>query len=492
MKFMMFILLAVGLLLEAGETSRGVLIPLVLESEASQYLAQQKLGDGATLTVTYQVEPGAEALFLEPGERIWWLGEHAVLFLGSGGYALPPSITNRATVTVTLSRDGVDIPGGTTTIRPLKGAVLLSNHADDLAKSLAEALGNVDATYLAQVANYIAGNSLLLDVEATSYAVSGVGTVIDSAGNWTGNAIASETPQQLLDKLVTVDGAGSSLDADSLDGLDSASLVQTSGAQSISGSKAFVQQVTLNGLQSSGDVILGAVGDGARLTIFNNGDGVVLRDTTGVAYGELGLGTDDDFMINMPRSGGKIRMADDLMMRYTNSSTWRDLFLGKLEVNDAIEFYLNDVKTARIQATNTGVEIRQSSLKVDGDLLVTGVKNFVQPHPTDVDKQIFYVSLEGGEAGTYCRGQAHLVDGVATIQLPEHFRMVTNGEMGLTAQVTAQEDCAGIYVTKVTNQLLEVRELGAGNSNASFAYTVNGLRAGYENHQVIRPVPSED
>jgi hypothetical protein len=112
-------------------------------------------------------------------------------------------------------------------------------------------------------------------------------------------------------------------------------------------------------------------------------------------------------------------------------------------------------------------------------------KHFVQPHPTDPDTVIVYVTLEGGEAGTYFRGSGRLQEGVAVIELPEHFGLVTVDE-GLTAQVTPRDDCNGLYVAEVTPTRIVVKELQGGTSDARFDFLVFGLRAGYEDHQVFR------
>jgi hypothetical protein len=112
-------------------------------------------------------------------------------------------------------------------------------------------------------------------------------------------------------------------------------------------------------------------------------------------------------------------------------------------------------------------------------------KNFVQEHPTDPSKVIVYASLEGGEAGTYYRGSAHLVRGTAVIELPEHFSLVTEEE-GLTVQVTPREDCNGLYVAEATTTQIVVRELRGGTSNARFDFLINGIRAGYADYEVVR------
>ena len=71
-----------------------------------------------------------------------------------------------------------------------------------------------------------------------------------------------------------------------------------------------------------------------------------------------------------------------------------------------------------------------------GNLGATGVKPFIQPHPTDPDRTIQFICLEGNEAGTYFRGQAALAKGRAEVAIPEEWQLVTEAD-GITVQVTA-------------------------------------------------------
>ncbi|MCF8304240.1 MAG: hypothetical protein K9I94_13270 [Bacteroidales bacterium] len=124
-------------------------------------------------------------------------------------------------------------------------------------------------------------------------------------------------------------------------------------------------------------------------------------------------------------------------------------------------------------------------LTVDGDLDVYGNKNFVQQHPTKSSKEIVYTAVEGPEAATYVRDTAQLVNGKATIEFPEHYKLVTD-KKGLTAQVTPAGNCNGLFVKELTNGKLVVKELNNGNSNVEFYYLVHGIRKGHEDKQVIR------
>ena len=120
---------------------------------------------------------------------------------------------------------------------------------------------------------------------------------------------------------------------------------------------------------------------------------------------------------------------------------------------------------------------------VQGDFSATGTKNFVEDHPTDPDKSIYYAAMEGGEAGTYVRGTAMLVNGKAVINLPEHFGMVTAGE-GLTVQLTPRGEWIQAYVVEVTPHKLVLR--ARNGKSGRIDYRVEGVRKGYADYQVIR------
>jgi len=125
------------------------------------------------------------------------------------------------------------------------------------------------------------------------------------------------------------------------------------------------------------------------------------------------------------------------------------------------------------------------SLTIQGNLEVLGTKMFVQPHPTDPTLEIAYVALEGPEAGVYTRGTAQLRDGQATLALPETFALVAS-EQGLTVQLTCLDECNGLRIVSKSPTQIVVKELLAGHHDARFDYFVQGVRLGFEDHQVIR------
>jgi hypothetical protein len=122
-----------------------------------------------------------------------------------------------------------------------------------------------------------------------------------------------------------------------------------------------------------------------------------------------------------------------------------------------------------------------TAILATGNLSVTGVKAFVQPHPGDASKEIAFVCLEGNESGTYCRGAGGIIDGVAIIDVPEDFRLVTE-QAGLTIQTTAIGAPANIWVESIDLDTVVVR----ADQDVTFHYFLNGVRRGFSNHQTIR------
>jgi hypothetical protein len=125
----------------------------------------------------------------------------------------------------------------------------------------------------------------------------------------------------------------------------------------------------------------------------------------------------------------------------------------------------------------------EGDVEVKGNLSVTGNKAFVQSHPTDPSREIVYVALEGGEAGTYVPGSGQLQSGKAVLALPEHFGLVTENS-GLTVQLTPRGQWLQLYLVEPDTAQLVVRE--AKGKSGVFDYLIQGVRRGSESHEVIR------
>jgi len=115
-----------------------------------------------------------------------------------------------------------------------------------------------------------------------------------------------------------------------------------------------------------------------------------------------------------------------------------------------------------------------------GDYGGTGAKYFVEPHPTDASKVIRYVALEGNEAGTYFRGRGKFQNGVATIEVPEDFRLVTDPE-NLSVVVTPIGEMASFAIVKIGLDRIVVKS----SRNVEFFYLVNGIR---RTHKDLMPI----
>jgi hypothetical protein len=127
------------------------------------------------------------------------------------------------------------------------------------------------------------------------------------------------------------------------------------------------------------------------------------------------------------------------------------------------------------ETNNQIVEVELLGMNLTGNLNVSGTKSFVQPNPMDPSKAIRFVCLEGNESGTYFRGSSVLVNGQATIVVPQEFSMVTE-EQGLTVQLTPRGQST-LWVESVNLNQIVVH----GNKDVSFDYFVNGVRRGFAN-----------
>ena len=127
------------------------------------------------------------------------------------------------------------------------------------------------------------------------------------------------------------------------------------------------------------------------------------------------------------------------------------------------------------------------TLEVLGDIEVSGVKNFVQTVSSDAGpKQVKYTSVEAGEPQTEHSDVVEMEDGVAVVELPDHFGMVTSGDERLAVQVTPYcDEPVQPQVTDRSTDRIVVKDFSDGPDEYSFAYTVKGVRQGFEDQQVV-------
>ena len=134
--------------------------------------------------------------------------------------------------------------------------------------------------------------------------------------------------------------------------------------------------------------------------------------------------------------------------------------------------------------------IHSATMAVDGSgnsVVMADVKNFRVAHPTQPNTDIVYACIEGPEAAVYVRGTGHLVNGEASITLPDHFVSVANPET-MTVQVTPlSADSLGLSVVAKGPSDVVVKELHRGAGSYDFDWEVKCARKGHEGYAVTRP-----
>ena len=196
-----------------------VVLPLVLDPALFDF-AQPQPGEEWWVDVVFHSQPHGEVLFREPSEKLWFLQGHPVLLLGGTGQQLPVSVLTRGTVWVQLAWEGRLLNEEPLLLWPRRDLLRMGAGGDDLRAALQKRMPAVDGAYIAQIANFLAGNLATLDITGSSYSVVGFGPVIGSGGEWLGadldqnlwHGIQADTgttqPNSPMDML-TVNGTGS-------------------------------------------------------------------------------------------------------------------------------------------------------------------------------------------------------------------------------------------------------------------------------------------
>jgi hypothetical protein len=126
-------------------------------------------------------------------------------------------------------------------------------------------------------------------------------------------------------------------------------------------------------------------------------------------------------------------------------------------------------------------------VNIPGDLNVTGTKNFNIPHPAKPGYRLVHSAIEGPEAGVYYRGEATLINGEATVTLPEYFEALTRLE-GRTVQLTCKNGWSPLFIDgEIVNGKFKVRTTGNGNLNQVFHWEVKAIRSDLPALEVEKP-----
>ncbi|MEZ4847738.1 MAG: hypothetical protein R3B93_03745 [Bacteroidia bacterium] len=119
------------------------------------------------------------------------------------------------------------------------------------------------------------------------------------------------------------------------------------------------------------------------------------------------------------------------------------------------------------------------------------IKSFRMTHPEKPEKEIWFASLEGPEAAAYVRGSSDLINGEASIEFPEYFRVLATSQTMTVTLTPLSADSKGLAVIEKSNEGFKVKELLQGQGNYSFDWEVKCVRKGFEDFKVVRDLNEE-
>ncbi len=124
--------------------------------------------------------------------------------------------------------------------------------------------------------------------------------------------------------------------------------------------------------------------------------------------------------------------------------------------------------------------------EVSAHTISATVKNFKIDHPSQQGKEIWFACIEGPEVAAYARGTATLLNGEATILLPDYFSEIVESE-GITLTITPlSAQSMGIAVISKGIAQFSVKELFEGRGNYHFDWEIKAVRSGFRNYEVVR------
>ncbi len=312
---------------------------------------------------------------------------------------------------------------------------------------------------------------------------SGTGLLATSSSGLAGHFVGGDVD---MDKNLTVAGA-----------LSTGTLNSGAGtfASSVSGTPAVTATGTngAHGVDASSDSGFGVSGSSTNgVGVVGNGNGIGVSGTSTSGFGVHGSSTDGTGVFGTStnlfgvfgESGGTGINAIGVVGNGTGTGGTGVVGNGRSTNGTGVAGFGSSVGVFGISTTSGGLAgLFDGDVQVNGNFSATGTKAFVQAHPTDPSREIVYVALEGGEAGTYVRGSGQLQSGKAVLALPEHFGLVTETS-GLTVQLTPRGEWLQLYVVELDTAQLVVRE--AQGKSGAFDYLICGVRRGYEQHEVLR------
>ena len=242
-------------------------------------------------------------------------------------------------------------------------------------------------------------------------------------------------------------------------------------------------------INASGNVGMGTTSPAGKLHVVTGASTAIVAKLTGStsaiqAGNETGT-TAAPLLVN-PEGGavgiGVTSAANQLVMPNTGVLAWRNS-TNSGEVVGVGSGASNNLQLITGGVTRLAID-SAGAVTIPGNLTVSGVKNFATPDPGDPSVALYYVALEGPEAGTYFRGTAKTSSGQAVIKLPGYFSRITEAER-MTVQLTSIGAWGQLYVVEKTPEQLVVR-VPEGSPDLEFDYFVQGVRKGYLDYEVER------
>ncbi|MCW5935767.1 MAG: hypothetical protein KIT11_00475 [Fimbriimonadaceae bacterium] len=163
----------------------------------------------------------------------------------------------------------------------------------------------------------------------------------------------------------------------------------------------------------------------------------------------------------------------------TNSS--RGIYLGP--INESGNEVLGITTLNNAGNTFTGGFLRTSDTT---SRMVATVKNFIEVNPDDPSTDIVYACIEGPEAAMYVRGTGQLVNGRAIIELPQHFRVLADGDSITVILTPGSLSSKGLAYERKGLGGITVGEIGGGRGNYRFDWEVKATRARFRDYKVLR------
>jgi hypothetical protein len=148
--------------------------------------------------------------------------------------------------------------------------------------------------------------------------------------------------------------------------------------------------------------------------------------------------------------------------------------------NNPFTYGILDVKTFN----DTGQQTAYVQIW-NGNIALTGAKQFKINHPIYPDKMLVHAAIEGPTLDVVYRGSSELIDGEVTIILPDYFEALTKQEnrtIYITPKVSAKnQNVAELGCTEISNGTFKVFEVNQSkNKNQNFDWLVIASRSDHE------------